>query len=257
MLRGSRRAARRPCRAERGLAERRHGHPGPGHQALGRHAEPVRYRMGDLLVPGAQGGDAADRQGQGHGGQAGAVAPVHVGPGRPAGQQAVHDRQRPGQVGDGVDGAPRPRPSPGEPAAREARDDDEDEQVPGDRAQADVERPVPGQERDDSVDGMRTVGHDLQHDMRGQCGQRSQRDAPVHRLRHHPVTGPHDNAVGGQQADADGGRQRDQREDTRVGEQELLHAADDRPAVAGALRDQDQGDGRDDDDEPGGQPAAH
>ena len=159
--------------------------------------------MRGFLLVAAYGGHEPDDQGQGDRGQACSVTPIHIWFRRPAREQAVHDRQRPGQVGGGVDGAPRPRPSRRETAAGYPGRDQEHHKVRRDRAQADVERAPVRQERHESVDDIGPVREYLQDYVRQEKGESSERDGTVRRLRDNPAARGHDDAICGHDARAD------------------------------------------------------
>jgi hypothetical protein len=134
-----------------------------------------------------------------------------------------------------VNGAPLPGPAvPGEPLAEDARYHKQDDQVRGDRAETDVEGPVRRQERNDGIDSMRSLRQDLGGDMDDQERQRAEREGAVHGLRHHPVSGRHDDAVGSYQAQQHRAGEADEREHSSVIQHEMLRGSIDGMAGLGA-----------------------
>jgi hypothetical protein len=110
----------------------------------------------------------------------------------------------------------------GEPVAQDARYHKQHDEIRGDRAESDVERPVRRQEGNDRVDDMRPLGQDFGGDVDDEKGQRAERDGTVYGLGHHPVSGRHDDPVGGEQAHQHGSGQPDEREHSRVVQHEVL-----------------------------------
>src|SRR4051794_8486166 len=175
-------------------------------QGAGAPSRPVHSREAVMGSPVPEDGDAgAAGEGRGRGGQrrrstfgwpGDATGPGHGGGAdddggagqgereRPAGaeggagHQAVHERQRPQQVGRPVDGPPQPQ---GQPPPNQAGCDDHQHQLHREGAEADRRRPPGGGERHQGgqrrdahvgVDDRRDHVHDEQH-------RRDQRDAAV------------------------------------------------------------------------------
>src|ERR1700761_5821799 len=140
---------KRPRWARRasGTAGGSRGNGGPPSPAGGRlvPAEHVRHAGGPGPLPG-RAAQPPDDRGRGgapaHDGQAEEPALLQV----LARADAVHERDRPGQVGEQVDGPPQDTV---QPAADQAGDDHGQHQVERDRTQAEPQSLVAGGERDD------------------------------------------------------------------------------------------------------------
>ena len=135
---------------------------------------------------------------------------------------------------------------PSESLAEDAGHDEQHDQVSGDRAEPDVKGPVWRQERNEGIDNVRTLGQDLGRDMDDQERQRAEREGTVHGLRHHPVSGCHDDAVGGQQAHEHRPGETDEREHPGVIQHEMLRSSID--GMAGLGADQHENDNHGDSD---------
>src|SRR5439155_2112694 len=76
-------------------------------------------------------------------------APAH--PRVAPGTEAVEQGDRPARVRSPVDGAPR---AVSDPFAEQARDDEREQEIERDRAEAQPDRPVAADERDERVDDV-------------------------------------------------------------------------------------------------------
>ena len=124
-----------------------------------------------------------------------------------------------------MDGPPAPGFSVfGEPLAHDARYHEQDDEIGGDRTEPDVEGPVRREKGDDRVDDVRPLGQDLGDDVNDQERQRAEGEGTVHGLRHHPVSGCHDDAVRGHQAQQHRTCQADEREHPGVVQHEPLRS---------------------------------
>jgi hypothetical protein len=133
-----------------------------------------------------------------------------------------------------VDCPPLPRIAVcAEPFAEDARYNDQDDEVGSYRPQADVEGPEGRQERDERVQHVHPLGQYLRDDVDGQEREGSEGSGAVRRLNEDPVRRAEHHAVGSDEAEADRGAQRDQREHARVKEHEVLHGCVDHVARAG------------------------
>jgi hypothetical protein len=121
----------------------------------------------------------------------------------------------------------------GEPLAHDARYHEQDDEIGGDRTEPDVEGPVRREKGDDRVDDVRPLGQDLGDDVNDQERQRAEGEGTVHGLRHHPVSGRHDDAVRGQQAQQHRTCQADEREHPGVVQHEALRSCVNLPAGLG------------------------
>ena len=151
------------------------------------------------------------------------VAPVHVGLGRAAGQQAVPDAEHERGVGGVVNRPPPPSAAVRiEPTAHDARYNEQDDEVGGDRAEADVEGAERRQERNHRVEHVDALREDLGDDVDDQEGNRAEGRGPVGRLREHPVPCVQEHAVGRDEPEPGRRAQRDKREDASVEQHEVL-----------------------------------
>ena len=226
--RRSRQRQRRPLRdrprGRRGLVQ--HGDRPAGHPwrcAAARGQPGGRLRDGAAgRLPHPPGRHHPHDEGEPDRRHAGPVAPVHVGLGRPPGQQAVDDAQDPGQVGGGVQRAPRPgRADGGKTRPQDPGHQDEQEQVRRDGAQPQVQGAPLVQERHHGVGGPGAPGDYLGRDVDEQEAHRAERDGPVHRLGDDPAARGHDDPVRREQADAYRRGEPDKGEDSRIKEQEM------------------------------------
>jgi hypothetical protein len=142
-----------------------------------------------------------------------------------------------------VDRAPLPRFAvSGEPVAEDARYNNQDDEVGGDRPEADVEGPERRQERNERVQHVHPLGQYLRDDVDGQEREGGEGGSAVRRLNEDPVPRAEHHAVGGDQAEADRGAQGDQREHARVKEHEVLHGGVNHVARAGEGQERQDGD---------------
>jgi hypothetical protein len=110
----------------------------------------------------------------------------------------------------------------GEPFPHNPRYSEQNDDIGGDRPQADIEGTERRQEGHRGVDDMHTLRQDLGHDVDDQERERAEGRGPVSRLHEDPVTGVQDHPVGGDESESDRRAQRDQREYAGVEEHEVL-----------------------------------